>query len=134
TQLPTPPTTLASCAVPVGGSNTSILDACCNGHINAIATYSAPDSSSNSDSENGCFQYCVTNNPQAVKTCLSEKLGMYGESGPIFECFNMADVKTGGIGGGYSSVGVRLSIEGGSGWMLGAVLGIVVVATIMGAV
>jgi hypothetical protein len=63
--IPTPPTTGPAFAVPVGGSNATILDTCCNGHINPIRTYSAPD-------EDDCYMYCNTDSPDAVMTCLSQ--------------------------------------------------------------
>lgn len=86
--IPAPPTTLASCSVPIGGSNSSILDTCCNSHINAIATYGAPGSNSNAPSDNGCFQFCVTDTAGYVENCLMNALSDFEEGEPIFQCFN----------------------------------------------
>ncbi|KAJ6274323.1 hypothetical protein PSV08DRAFT_263300, partial [Bipolaris maydis] len=89
--VPPPPTTLPSCAVPIGGSNSSILDACCNGHINAIATYSAPDTTSLTPRDS-TTPYCITDSPDIVETCLAEKMKAFDKEGAtgigMFGCFN----------------------------------------------
>ncbi|KAH7392641.1 hypothetical protein BKA66DRAFT_412106 [Pyrenochaeta sp. MPI-SDFR-AT-0127] len=129
-QIPAPPTTLPSCAVPIGGSNSSILDACCNGHINAIATYSDPKADANLEDDDGCFQYCTTDSPANVEACLSQKLAEYATSGPKFECFNVnvEGVRKGGSGG-YSSAGGRVRVKG---WVMGVVLGMGFVGAVVG--
>jgi hypothetical protein len=118
--------------VPIGGSNSSILDTCCNGHINAIATYSAPGSSSNARADNGCFQFCVTDNPEYVEGCLTNTLGEYEKGGLMFECFNTASVKKGrdGEDSGYASAGSRT----GFGWMMGVIVGLGFVGAVVGSV
>ncbi|KAF1916957.1 hypothetical protein BDU57DRAFT_539184 [Ampelomyces quisqualis] len=95
TSIPSPPTTLPSCAVPIGGSNSSILDTCCNAHVNAMLTYSAPASASNSRADNGCFQFCITDDPAYVAGCLTNTLGEYEGSALLFECFNTGEVEKG---------------------------------------
>jgi hypothetical protein len=137
TTIPQPPTLLPACAVPVGGSNSSILDACCNGHINAIATYSADDS----EDDDGCFQYCITDSPDIVQSCLAQKMQEYekdgssGVGGGMYGCFNAdkAVRQTGGSGsgneGGYATgAGVRV---GGS-WVMSFLLGLSVLGAVMG--
>lgn len=133
-QIPTPPTTLASCAVPVGGSNSSILDACCNGHINAITTYSAPDEDTNSEDNDGCFQYCVTDSADIVRGCLAEKMEAYEKGMSMFECFNVASVRKGGNSedGSYRSLGV--SNGGGLGWAARVMISLGIVGAIVGVV
>ncbi|KAL6710743.1 hypothetical protein ACN47E_007800 [Coniothyrium glycines] len=132
--IPTPPTTLSSCAVPIGGSNSSILDACCNGHINAITTYSAPDADTNSEDDDGCFQYCVTDSPAMVQSCLTQNMEIYQKKEGVqaFECFNVDAVKKSGgrSEGEYNSAGVRAS--GRVGWAMGIVLTLGIVGTAMG--
>ncbi|KAF1939172.1 hypothetical protein EJ02DRAFT_514041 [Clathrospora elynae] len=132
--IPTPPTNLPSCALPIGGSNSSILDACCNGHINAIATYSAPDGDQNNEDDDGCFQYCITDSPDLVQGCLAQKMEVYEkeQGAQMFECFNLkAGVRrTGGSAEGYASAGVR--VRGGLGWGLRVLLGVGVVGTVLG--
>ena len=134
TLIPQPPTTLPSCAVPVGGSNSSILDACCNGHINAIATYSADDS----EDDDGCFQYCITDSPNIVQSCLAQKMAEYEKGGStgtagMYGCFNadkaVRQASGSGNEGGYATgAGVRI---GGS-WAMTFMLGLGVVGAVMG--
>lgn len=130
TQIPSPPTTLASCAVPIGGSNSTILDTCCNGHINAIATYSAPNTNSNAESENGCFQFCVTDTPENVRTCLMTKFSAYDRGLSDFECFNVNSVKKGSGDAEqyYSNTG---SGRRGLGWGISVVLGLGCVGAVL---
>ena len=125
-QIPSPPTALSACAVPIGGSNSSILDTCCNGHINAIATYGAPGSTSNARADDGCFQFCVTDSPDLVEGCLVNTLGEYSKGEPIFQCFNTAAAVKKDEGSGYGSSGVRVK-AGGMGWTVGIMLGLVVI-------
>jgi len=151
TSVPQPPTNLPSCAVPVGGSNSSILDACCNGHINAIATYSAPDSTTssssasstpvivNSEDNDGCFQYCITDSPDIVQSCLVQKMEEYEKEGAsgmgTFGCFNTDKA----VGArkvdeerGYASSGVRIS--GGASWVVSMLLGLSVIGVVVGGI
>ncbi|KAF2635064.1 hypothetical protein P280DRAFT_383192, partial [Massarina eburnea CBS 473.64] len=79
--IPTPPTSLTSCAVPLGGSNSTLLDTCCNGEINPIRTYSVAETTSD------CYQYCTTNDVASVQTCLKWNMDMYGVAGESFRCF-----------------------------------------------
>ncbi|CAN9451058.1 unnamed protein product [Alternaria alternata] len=149
TAVPQPPTTLPSCAVPVGGSNSSILDACCNGHINAIATYSAPDTTTsspstsstpvivNSEDNDGCFQYCITDSPDIVQSCLAQKMEEYEKDSAsgmgIFGCFNTdkaVGAKRNDDEAGYASAGMRIS--GGRSWMVSALLGLSVLGAVVG--
>ncbi|KAH7398666.1 hypothetical protein DE146DRAFT_498333 [Phaeosphaeria sp. MPI-PUGE-AT-0046c] len=130
--VPAPPTSLPACAIPIGGSNTTILDTCCNGHINAMATYSAPGSSSNAKSDNGCFQYCVTDSPDYVAGCLTNTLGEF-ESSVVFECFNTQKGKKGeaskeerGYGSGAGKVGGRV------GWGMGSLVVLGFVGAVVG--
>ncbi|RMZ74279.1 argininosuccinate lyase [Pyrenophora seminiperda CCB06] len=150
TSIPHPPTTLSSCAVPIGGSNSSILHACCNGHINALATYSAPDTTStsssssstppvivNSEDNDGCFLYCITDSPSLVQTCLKQKMdeeNVAGE-GDGFACFEADKVVRREKGrrvvkreSGYANAGVRVS----TGWGMRILLGVSVVGIVMG--
>lgn len=97
-------------------------------------TYSAPGSSSNAKSDNGCFQFCVTDDPEYVSGCLTNTLGEYEGSALLFECFNTPqgeDIKKGRQeDGGYrSAAGKR-----GLGWVGWGVLGLGVVAGVMGSV
>ncbi|PVH98375.1 hypothetical protein DM02DRAFT_615868 [Periconia macrospinosa] len=85
TLFPPPPTNLPSCAVPLGGSNSTILDSCCNGEVNLIRTYSGPGVS------NDCYQYCNTADVKSVQNCLSQNMNMYGVVGPGFQCFNAVE-------------------------------------------
>jgi hypothetical protein len=89
--IPVPPTTLPTCATPLGGSNTSILDACCNSHINSILPYS------------DCYQHCALTSTLAdaptlaeIISCLSNpsNLGPYSEDPETqkWKCFNTGDV------------------------------------------
>ena len=134
-QIPSPPTSLASCAVPIGGSNSSIIDNCCNGHINSIVTYGPRGSNSNARSDDGCFQFCITDSPDLVEGCLANSLGEYSKGEPIFKCFNTAAVKkdAGSSEGGYGNAGVSVK-AGGVGWVMGAVLGLAFVGATMGTV
>ncbi|KAF1852166.1 uncharacterized protein K460DRAFT_351994 [Cucurbitaria berberidis CBS 394.84] len=128
TRIPSPPTALGSCAVPVGGSNSSILDACCNGHINAIATYSDPNSDTNLEDADGCFQFCITDSPDIVRTCLATKFSAYERGQSMFECFNGGSARK---GTGYSNAG---SARHGLGWGISVVLGLGFVGAVMGGV
>jgi hypothetical protein len=101
-----------------------------------MATYSAPKSNSNAKSDDGCFQFCVTDDPENVRTCLFNALGAYKTSGPMFECFNEESVKKNNgnaEAGAYNSAGVRMA-EGGKGWKVGVVLILGFVGAIAGAV
>jgi hypothetical protein len=130
-QIPSPPTTLSSCAIPIGGSNSSILDVCCNGHINAMATYSSPGSSSNARADDGCFQFCVTDTPEYVAGCLTNTLGEFEKGGLMFECFNVPGTKKGRDGGDvYMNAAGRV----GMGWVMGLVVGLGAVGAVLGSV
>ncbi|KAF2016948.1 hypothetical protein BU24DRAFT_140993 [Aaosphaeria arxii CBS 175.79] len=97
--IPNPPTTTTStCAVPLGGSNSTYLDVCCNGHINPITTYGSPGDSAE------CYMYCTTDNWSEVSRCLEGKFaegggGGDGKGGPSFACFNAVDGASGSGGG-----------------------------------
>ncbi|KAF2829970.1 hypothetical protein CC86DRAFT_391998 [Ophiobolus disseminans] len=134
-QIPSPPTALSSCAVPVGGSNSSILDMCCNSHVNAVATYGPPGSNSNTRTEDGCFQFCVTDEPDVVQGCLTNTLREYAKGDPILKCFNVATAKkdTGATEGGYGSAGTRVRASG-VGWVMGTVLSLAFVGAAVGTV
>ncbi|PSN61320.1 hypothetical protein BS50DRAFT_461224, partial [Corynespora cassiicola Philippines] len=80
--LPNPQTAASSCTVPIGGSNSTIIDTCCNGHVNPIQTYSFPNS------KEDCYMFCTTTDVQTVESCLIEKLGPYDPDQPAFQCFN----------------------------------------------
>jgi hypothetical protein len=129
-QIPSPPTTLSSCAIPIGGSNSSILDVCCNGHINAMATYSAPGSSSNAKADDGCFQFCVTDNPEYVAGCLTNTLGEFEKGGLMFECFNVPGTKKERDGGAYMSGGEKVGL----GWVMSLVVGLGMIGSVIGSV
>ncbi|KAH8698092.1 hypothetical protein GQ44DRAFT_832288 [Phaeosphaeriaceae sp. PMI808] len=131
--VPSPPTNLASCAIPIGGSNSSILDTCCNGHINAMATYSAPGSNSNARSDNGCFQFCVTDTPELVQGCLINTLGEYAKGAPVFECFNVGNVKKDSGSSGYGNTGARVHARGMS-WTACLVVGLGFFGAAMGTI
>ncbi|KAF2727133.1 hypothetical protein EJ04DRAFT_506233 [Polyplosphaeria fusca] len=83
TPLPNPPTTLPSCSVPIGSSNSTILDTCCNSEVNPIRSYGAPDGGPD------CYMFCTTDTVQTVEECLRQNLGMYEKDAPQFECFNV---------------------------------------------
>jgi hypothetical protein len=83
---PNPPTSQAACAVPMGGSNQTIIDTCCNGHINPIVNYGAPG-------EADCWQYCTTDDPNTVQSCLEQNMGIYNPSNPRFACYNAVSSK-----------------------------------------
>ncbi|EOA91090.1 hypothetical protein ACJQWK_11353 [Exserohilum turcicum] len=150
TSIPQPPTTHPSCAVPIGGSNSSILDACCNGHINTIATYSAPETASspgsatskpvivNSEDNDDCFQYCITDSPDIVQSCLAEKMAAFEKESAsgkgMFGCFNVQKARsarraTGGNEGSYASAGLRIS--GSGSWALSILMALSVVGAFM---
>ena len=84
--IPKPPTTGPAFAVLVGGSNTTILDTCCNGHINPIRAYHAPE-------EDDCYLYCNTDAPDAVMSCLSQPQMLGAKSidanNPNWDSFNV---------------------------------------------
>lgn len=86
-----------------------------------MATYSAPNSSTNAEVGDDCFQFCTTDSPENVSACLAEKLGAYEKGLAMFECFN---VGSGRKGNGYSSEGARLSAGYGVGWAVGGMLGL----------
>ncbi|KAF2036103.1 hypothetical protein EK21DRAFT_106209 [Setomelanomma holmii] len=132
--VPAPPTSLTSCAVPVGGSNSTILDVCCNSHVNSFATYAAPGAS-NVRSDDGCFQFCTTDNPEYVSGCLTNTLGEYA-SAINFECFNVPNVKKdsgSGAGGDESGYGNAAGRIGGGriGWAMGVVVGLSLVGAVL---
>ncbi|KAF1977845.1 hypothetical protein BU23DRAFT_435644, partial [Bimuria novae-zelandiae CBS 107.79] len=80
--IPSPPTDLQSCAVPIGGSNSTLLDTCCNGEVNPIRTFPAPDA------DHECYMYCTTDDAAPVQTCLEQNLGRYVKGGgQAFQCF-----------------------------------------------
>jgi hypothetical protein len=98
--IPNPQTSLPACSVPIGFSNSTILDTCCNSEVNPIRSYGAPDGGPS------CYQYCTTDDVQAVEQCLQQNLGAYEVGQPQFQCFNVAvgvkKAENGGarIGGG----------------------------------
>lgn len=97
-------------------------------------TYSAPDLDANSEDNDGCFQFCVTDSPDMVQSCLSEKLEPYEHDNGAqqFECFNVGSAKNGQRStGGYDSAGVRLS--GGSKGMMAMTVGLTIVGAVLGA-
>ncbi|KAF1962799.1 hypothetical protein CC80DRAFT_541950 [Byssothecium circinans] len=101
TPIPLPPTSLTSCAVPLGGANSTLLDTCCNGEINPIRMYSGAGESSD------CYQYCTTSDVASVQDCLSVNMAMYGAASVGFQCFNVVAAKgvenaDGGRTGGMS--------------------------------
>lgn len=150
TAVPPPPTTHPACAVPIGGSNSSILDACCNGHINAIATYSAPettlsaDSSSsapvivNSEDGDDCFQYCITATPDIVRSCLAEKMQAFDKEGAtgvgLFGCFNTEKAvgprKASGAGNDVPCTNAALRISGSGSWALSILMALGVIGAL----
>ncbi|KAF2711997.1 hypothetical protein K504DRAFT_346410, partial [Pleomassaria siparia CBS 279.74] len=75
--IPQPATNAPSCSVPIGGSNSTIFDSCCNSHINLIQT----DSTS-------CYLFCTTDSVADVENCLNSKLGPYNKQRQTFQCFN----------------------------------------------
>ncbi|KAF2256915.1 hypothetical protein BU26DRAFT_31974 [Trematosphaeria pertusa] len=117
--IPNPPTTSPSCAVPIGGSNSTLLDTCCNGHINPINTYSAPGA------DDDCYQYCTTDAVNDVQGCLTQKFEAYDKNSPAFQCFNVAPVKA------AESKGGRIK---GAGWILRVAVGLGVVGAVVGMV
>jgi len=80
--IPKPTTTAASCAVPLGNDNSTILDTCCNGHINVIKSFGALDV------EDNCYLYCTTDLVDDVEGCLSENLGLYNNNHQTYQCFD----------------------------------------------
>lgn len=106
--IPSPPTPAQACAVPSGASNSTLLDTCCNGHINPVLPYSAPGA------KDDCYLYCTTDDAVSVQACLSE----YMKEG-AFQCFG---VKERSVEGGAAGK------KGGS-WVVrvAAGLGVVVV-------
>lgn len=124
--IPNPPTYTAACAVPIGGSNGTIFDTCCNGHINSIQNYGQED-----DDEGNCYQYCNTNAVDAVMACLSQpqNLGPMDPNNEKWKCFN---VEAGGSRkqSDYESAGMRL--KGVGKWTM-FVMGLGVIATMMNA-
>ena len=75
--IPRPPVSAASCGVPLGGSNNTILDTCCNGHVNRIVPYSTFPSSIPNGNEstylapNGCYLFCQPGEEElaTVRSC-----------------------------------------------------------------
>ncbi|KAF2689791.1 hypothetical protein K458DRAFT_384426 [Lentithecium fluviatile CBS 122367] len=119
--IPTPPTTSQTCAVPIGGSNTTLLDTCCNGHINPVLTYSAPGSSDN------CYSYCTTDDAVSVQECLGEYM-MEG----AFRCFGVVAARAEGSAGGF---GVGSGNGRGAGaWWVKVVVGVGVLGALGGLV
>ncbi|KAF2658355.1 hypothetical protein K491DRAFT_676404 [Lophiostoma macrostomum CBS 122681] len=97
--IPNPPTTSTACSVPIGGSNTTILDTCCNGHINPFKQYGAPG-------EDTCYQYCTTQAGVDVQNCLRNKLGNgTDDTSPLFMCYNVVEGK--GTSNDYEGTAVR---------------------------
>jgi hypothetical protein len=91
-----------------------------------MATYAAPGSSSNARSDDGCFQFCVTDTPEYVEGCLTNTLGEFEKGELSFQCFNVGSVKKGreyGSAAGKGSVG----------WVGRVVLGLGVVGAVVGA-
>ena len=115
--IPKPATTHTSCAVPLGNDNSTIIDTCCNGHINVIQTFGGPDA------KDDCYLFCTTDSVDDVKSCLNEKLGPYDEDHQTFQCFD-------GVAGKAAESGVaKLRLGKGVIMMicfgfLGAVMGI----------
>jgi hypothetical protein len=93
-----------------------------------MATYSAPGSSSNAKSDDGCFQFCVTDNPEYVAGCLTNTLGEFEKGGLMFECFNGPGTKKGRDGGAYMNGGEKV----GMGWVMSLVVGLGLVGSIVG--
>ncbi|KAF2005165.1 hypothetical protein P154DRAFT_425271 [Amniculicola lignicola CBS 123094] len=119
-QIPNPPsTTTTTCAVRLGGSNSTILDACCNSHINGFKSYPAPGSSKD------CYQYCETNDPDAVERCFSlpSNFGPYDKERPDFQCFNAVN----GTGSTGDAIG-----RGRPGWGMMSILAMGLVGSVIG--
>ncbi|KAH7075920.1 hypothetical protein BKA63DRAFT_310934 [Paraphoma chrysanthemicola] len=131
TQIPAPPTAVTACAVPVGGSNSTILEACCNSHINGFATYAAPGAG-NARSDDGCFQFCTTDSPDYVSGCLTNTLGEYESSTLMFECFNVANVKKDNGAGASGYGNAAGSIAAGRSWAMGIIVGLTMVGAAVG--
>jgi hypothetical protein len=85
--FPNPQTAGAACSVPIGGSNTTLLDTCCNGHINPVQKYGAPG-------EDECYQFCTTDEVVDVMACLTINLGEFDADNPTWACFNYAGAKS----------------------------------------
>jgi hypothetical protein len=85
--IPNTPTAASSCAVPIGSSNSTILDTCCNGHINEIKTYGAPGD------DDDCYLYCTTDTVEEVNKCLEEKMGEFEKDRQQWMCFNAINSK-----------------------------------------
>jgi hypothetical protein len=97
-----------------------------------MATYSAPGSSNNARADSGCFQFCVTDNPEYVSGCLTNTLGEFEKGGLMFECFNVPGTKKGRNedASAYASAGARVGL----GWVMSLVIGLGVVGTVVGSV
>lgn len=98
-----------------------------------MATYAAPGSTSNAKSDAGCFQFCVTDDPDFVSGCLTNTLGEYGNGELGFECFNVGSEKgkgnvKKGEDGAYGSGSGRV----GMGWGVRVVLALGVVGAVVG--
>ncbi|KAF2745860.1 hypothetical protein M011DRAFT_504084 [Sporormia fimetaria CBS 119925] len=124
TPLPPPPTPHPACAVPLGGSNSTILDTCCNGHINAIISYGS--SSASSAEQQNCYQYCTPDPAKLhdVYACLErpENLDVMDGEGRKWACWGEGGevvVRGVQVGGGSMRRGGRM------GWVGVVVLGMV---------
>jgi hypothetical protein len=120
--LPNPPTPSAACAVPLGGSNTTLLDVCCNGHINPIRQYGAPG-------EDECYQYCTTETVDEVIACFSrpENLGPYDANNPTWSCYNAVEANEENrpvFEGGVARIGIGKAMV--------VILGLGLVSAVMG--
>jgi hypothetical protein len=130
--IPAPPTSSLSCAVPLGGSNTTILDSCCNGHINRIIPYSTtPDRNGTYLVPNGCYLFCT---PEAdamedVKTCLAGLLEDKKEGEKGFECFDAKERKSSLGMEGYNSAAAA-QMRGA--WVAWGVFGLGLLGTLVG--
>jgi hypothetical protein len=91
-----------------------------------MATYSAP-SSFNAQSDNGCFQFCVTDDPDFVSGCLTNTLGEYEKEVLGFECFNVGSVKK-GRSGEYGSGSAKVEMS----WVVRMLVGVGVIRAVLG--
>lgn len=64
-----------------------------------------------------------------VRGCLAEKMKAYDENENMFQCFNTGSVKM--TRGGYAT---GAASKGGLGWSMGVLMGLGVVAAVVGAI